>query len=77
MSGEELNDGGCMGAEHRVPCAMWVEAVAGAAPALTPAPKCRAFSCCCRSGGVRDGGEAGKEDLYMSNMSMGNNDGGG
>ena len=78
MSGEELNDGACMGAEHWVPCAMWVEAVAGAAPALalTPAPKCRAFSCCCRSGGVRDG-EAGKEDLYMGNMSTGNNDGGG
>lgn len=56
MSGEELN--GCMGAVHWVPCAMCGEA-AGAAPALTLAPKCRAFSC--SSGGERDGGEAGKE----------------
>jgi hypothetical protein len=41
---------------------MWGEA-AGAEPALTLAPKCKAFSC--RSRGEPDVGEVGKEGAWV------------
>lgn len=61
MSDEELN--GCMEA---VPCEMWGEGAEGG-PALTLAPKCRAFSGWSRGEPVV--GEVGKGDLLKRKVS--------
>ena len=58
MSGEEVNGG--MGAVPWTVCEMWGEGAEGG-PALTLAPKCRAFSCWSR--GERVVGEVGKGGL--------------